>query len=103
MIEPAAYGANVAFGPNTVNFRDICEILLAGGGATRIDSLEQILPWIGEQLAQPELGSQRGRRAQELVKKHQGALAKTVELLQAIIEEGKNEPASPSTRLRIRI
>ena len=92
MIEPAAYGTNVAFGPNTANFRDICEILLAGGGATRIDSLEQILPWIRQQLEQPEAGNHRGQRAQELVKKHQGALARTVELLQAIIDERQNEP-----------
>ena len=87
MIEPAAYGANVAFGPNTANFRDICEILLAGDGATRIDSLEQILPWMRKQLEHPDLGNQRGQRAQEIVKKHQGALARTVVLLQAIIDE----------------
>lgn len=86
MIEPAAYGANVAFGPNTSNFRDICAILLDGGGAQRIDGLEQILPWMREQLEHPELGKQRGHKAQELVKKHQGALAKTVAELQAVID-----------------
>lgn len=87
MIEPAAYGANVAFGPNTSNFRDICAILLEGGGAERINRLDQILPWMRDQLERPELGKQRGQKAQELVKKHQGALARTVEKLQAIIDE----------------
>ncbi len=29
MLEPAAYGANVGFGPNTSNFRDISQLLLA--------------------------------------------------------------------------
>lgn len=71
MIEPAAYGANVAFGPNTSNFRDICEILLKGGGAERIGRLEEILPWIREQLERPEIGRLRGQKAQELVQKHQ--------------------------------
>lgn len=85
MIEPAAYGANVAFGPNTSNFRDICEILLGGEGAERIADLDQILPWMRKQLESPELGQQRGLNAQELVKKHQGALAKTVHALQTII------------------
>jgi 3-deoxy-D-manno-octulosonic-acid transferase len=87
MIEPAAYGANVAFGPNTSNFRDICEILLEGGGAERIEGLDQILPWMRKQLERPEEGKQRGQKAQELVKKHQGALARTIEQLQAIIDQ----------------
>ncbi len=86
MIEPAAFGVNVAFGPNTSNFRDICEILLQGGGAERIDGLDQILPWMHTQLDRPEQGKQRGEKAQELVKKHQGALARTVDALQAIID-----------------
>lgn len=86
MIEPAAYGANVAFGPNTSNFRDIVEILLDGGGAARIDSLGQILPWMREQLEQPELGKCRGQKARDLVKQNQGALAKTVQALQCIVD-----------------
>ena len=89
MIEPAAYGANVAFGPNTSNFKDICEILLNGDGAERIDGLEQILPWMREQLERPELGNERGQKAQDLVKKHQGALTKTVLELQTIIDQSK--------------
>ena len=93
MIEPAAYGANVAFGPNTSNFKDISEMLLDGGGAQRIEGLEQILPWMREQLIRPELGKQRGQKAQELVKKHQGALSKTVEELQAIIDRPQTSPS----------
>ena len=91
MIEPAAYGANVAFGPNTSNFKDICEILLEGGGAARIDGLDQILPWINDQLKRPEPGQKRGQNAQELVRQHQGALARTVEALQVIIDLRKSE------------
>ena len=33
MIEPAAYGAAVSFGPNTRNFRDIVAALLAADSA----------------------------------------------------------------------
>nr|MCS5629329.1 3-deoxy-D-manno-octulosonic acid transferase [Pirellulaceae bacterium] len=33
MIEPAAYGVTVCFGPNTSNFRDIVEMLLANSAA----------------------------------------------------------------------
>ncbi len=89
MLEPAAFGANVAFGPNTSNFRDICEILLDGGGAERLLELEQIQPWMRDQLARPEPGRQRGQKAQELIRAHQGALERTVAGLQAIIERRK--------------
>jgi 3-deoxy-D-manno-octulosonic-acid transferase len=93
MLEPAAFGANVAFGPNTSNFRDISEMLLVGGGAARIEGLEHILPWMREQLSGPELGMQRGHIAQTLVRKHQGALSKTVDELQTIIN-GTQTPSA---------
>ena len=35
MIEPAGYGAAVLFGPNTQNFRDVVEMLLADGRGSR--------------------------------------------------------------------
>ncbi len=34
MIEPAAYGAAVSFGPATHNFRDVVALLLSAGAAT---------------------------------------------------------------------
>ena len=86
MLEPAAYGANVAFGPNTVNFRDISELLLQGSGATRLTQLAEILPWMREQLRDNVPGKIRGESAQRIVRQHQGAMERTVTALQSIIE-----------------
>ena len=36
MMEPAAFGASVLFGPHTANFRETVEQLLARGGARRV-------------------------------------------------------------------
>ncbi len=77
MLEPAAYGANVAFGPNTVNFRDISQLLLAHQAAIRLADLTDILPWMEQQLADRQAGRERGERAQALVRSHQGALQST--------------------------
>ena len=41
MIEPAAYGAAVSFGPNTWNFRDIVAAMLAHDAAVVVDNAEQ--------------------------------------------------------------
>ncbi len=89
MLEPAAYGANLAFGPNTSNFRDITEMLLREGGAERIESADEILPWIRKQLDDLPAGRKRGRIAQSLVRKHQGALARSVEELLQILESAQ--------------
>ena len=42
MIEPAAYGAAVSFGPNTRNFRDIVAALIAADAAVVVQDAEQL-------------------------------------------------------------
>lgn len=86
MLEPSAYGVNVAFGPNTKNFRDIVELLLAANAAERIDGLAGIEPWIEQQIASPDSGRQRGLRAREVVLKHQGALQRTLQMLVPFVQ-----------------
>ena len=73
MIEPAAYGAAVSFGPNTWNFRDIVAALLAADAAVvvhdadRARSLRPPLPR-GARTARPTLGDARraARRESQL-------------------------------------
>ena len=86
MLEPAAYGANVAFGPNTTNFRDIVELLLSGDAATKLESLDDIESWVREQLAAPAAGRNRGERARKLIASGQGAMDRTLEALNALLE-----------------
>ncbi len=87
MLEPAAYGANVAFGPNTANFRDIVDLLLSGEAAVRLESLEQIEAWVEAQLLEPQLGQARGARASNIVANQQGALARTIAALNALLDK----------------
>ena len=81
MLEPAAYGANVAFGPNTTNFREIAQTLLKHDAALRLDSLEEIQPWLREQLASPQPGRARGRNAIQVISRQQGAMQRTIDTL----------------------
>ena len=82
MIEPAAYGAAVSFGPNTWNFRDIVAALLAADAAVvvhdaaRARSLRPPLP------RRPAITRPRSAHAaQRLVQSQLGATARTVALL----------------------
>lgn len=86
MLEPAAYGANVAFGPNTSNFRDSVELLLAGDGAVRLSSLDKLTDWLRQQLFNPAPGQKRGRRAQTIIARSAGALGRTLDALDGLLE-----------------
>ena len=64
MIEPAAYGAAVSFGPNTWNFRDIVAAMLAHDAAVVVDDGEQFTRFVRRCLEQPDYAAALGRRAQ---------------------------------------
>ncbi|MEM7476538.1 MAG: 3-deoxy-D-manno-octulosonic acid transferase, partial [Planctomycetota bacterium] len=88
MLEPAAFGANVAFGPNTSNFRDIVQMLLRCDAAIQLPELEEIPTWLESQLTDPVEGKARGKRAQSVVLQQQGAMALTVELVHSLLNTG---------------
>jgi 3-deoxy-D-manno-octulosonic-acid transferase len=81
MIEPAAYGAAVLFGPNTWNFRDVVELLLNSGAARVVADREELTNTVGELLRDEAAAVKQGQIAQRLVVAQQGATAKTSELL----------------------
>lgn len=86
MMEPAAYGANVAFGPHTSNFRDVAELLLGEGGATRLTDIEQLGSWLHGELTNPAPGRRRGANARKLVTSQQGALQRTIAEIMPLLE-----------------
>jgi 3-deoxy-D-manno-octulosonic-acid transferase len=84
MIEPAAYGAAVSFGPNTWNFRDIVSLLLDKDGAVVVRNHEELEAFVRRCLSEPRYADELGRRARELVLGQQGAADRTVELLHSL-------------------
>ena len=81
MLEPAAYGAAVLFGPNTCNFRDIVEQLLARDAARVVRSEHELTKAVRELLRNPATAMELGVRAKAFVATQQGAAARTVKLL----------------------
>ncbi len=88
MIEPAAYGAAVSFGPNTRNFRDIVASLLAADAAVVVNSADELEAFVRRCLAEPNYAAALGNRAQQLVQRQLGATARTVALLDSL----QNQP-----------
>jgi 3-deoxy-D-manno-octulosonic-acid transferase len=95
MIEPAAYGVAVCFGPNTSNFRDIVATLLAHQAAVVVQNESQLLEFVRQCCDEPPLREELGNRAQQLVLQQQGATSRTVERLLPLVVR-TTHPASES-------
>ncbi len=81
MIEPAAYGVAVAFGPNTQNFRDIVAGLLAAQAAVVVNSGDELTAFVRGALEEPGFAAALGERAKRFVAGQLGAADRTLELL----------------------
>jgi 3-deoxy-D-manno-octulosonic-acid transferase len=81
MIEPAAYGAAVSFGPNTWNFSDIVSNLLAQDAAMQCADAAELERFVRRCLKEPEYAAELGRRAKSLVLSQLGATERTFLLL----------------------
>jgi 3-deoxy-D-manno-octulosonic-acid transferase len=86
MIEPAAYGAAVAFGPNTWNFRDVAAALVAADAANVVHSGEELTEFVRRALVSPADAAAMGMRAQALVRSQLGATRRTIEALAQLLD-----------------
>jgi 3-deoxy-D-manno-octulosonic-acid transferase len=84
MIEPAAYGAAVCFGPNTKNFRDIVEMMRRDNAAQVVHDQREMEQFVRRCLEDPIYAKQLGENAQCLVQRQVGATQKTLDLLCAL-------------------
>lgn len=81
MIEPAGYGAAVCFGPNTRNFRDTVEALLANDAATIVTDSDSLATTLELWLTDPIKTEAMGQRAQQFVVSQSGATERTLDCL----------------------
>jgi 3-deoxy-D-manno-octulosonic-acid transferase len=81
MLEPAAYGVAVAFGPHTRNFRDEVRRLLDARAATVVADGGDLAGFVARCLDDPTWAAAQGRRAADLVASQRGATAATARLI----------------------
>ncbi|MBI3465967.1 MAG: 3-deoxy-D-manno-octulosonic acid transferase [Planctomycetes bacterium] len=85
MIEPAAYGAAVSFGPSTRNFRDVVAAMLRANAACEVQGAAGLTAFVRRCLEEPQFADALGRRAQALVRNQLGATARTVDLIDLLM------------------
>jgi 3-deoxy-D-manno-octulosonic-acid transferase len=91
MIEPAAYGAAVSFGPNTRNFRDIVAALIAADASVTVRDATELEAFVRRCLDDPTFATALGRRAQSLVQSQLGTTRRTVDLLDKLFNAARTQ------------
>lgn len=92
MMEPAAYGAAVLFGPHTSNFKEAVEGLLARGGALRVRDARELAAALGESLDHPRQAAARGEAGRLFVLAQNGASARTFAELDGLVAGRREGP-----------
>lgn len=95
MIEPAAFGATVLFGPHTWNFRDVVQTFKEACACVQLDSPDELTSVVARLLGDPAERQTLGDAAQNAVTSQSGATAYTARLLADIL---KSQPTNQVIR-----
>lgn len=92
MIEPAAFGAAVLVGPNTVNFRDVMSQLTAWNAVTVVSHTDRLVAEVRKLLSDPIKRQKMGQAARKTVLEGTGASQKTLKLIGGVWGSVSQEP-----------
>jgi len=94
MIEAAALGKPVAFGPHVFNFPQAAE-LVAEGAAARVADVDELRRTLAGWLADPAAAAEMGRTARRFVESRRGATRRNVEIICDVLSrEAASRPGS---------
>jgi 3-deoxy-D-manno-octulosonic-acid transferase len=88
VLEPAAQGKPVLFGPHMENFKDSVQVL-QGRGGLQVQTPDQLLKVADELLSRPDQIEELGALARSSVGSIRGASARNVEHMLSILPRGK--------------
>jgi len=86
MMEPAAYGASVMFGPHIANFRETVDQLLDRNAARQVADAEELTRGLLDDLDDPEAAAARGAAGRDFVLAQNGAAGRTLVELDRLVE-----------------
>ena len=81
ILEPAALGLPVLFGPHVFNFPDISRWAIEVKSAVMVDNAQELYEQIDLLFTNDCLRQERGKAGKDLIQKHKGALQKNIDML----------------------
>ncbi len=91
ILEPAAQGKPVLFGPNMGNFSDSVQVLLGRGGI-QVGDTEHLEALVTDLLARPDTCAQLGELAAQAVRQVSGASQRNVDLVARMLGQPPRPP-----------
>ena len=91
LIEPAAFGAAVCFGPHTRDAADVVEQMREHHAACRLRHARELSDFIRRCLSDPEFAANLGQRARQLVQQQQGAAQRIGDRLSRLLESTESQ------------
>jgi 3-deoxy-D-manno-octulosonic-acid transferase len=85
ILEPAAWGKMVLFGPSMEDFRDARDILIRSGAGIQVNSAEDLAHRVTEILTDPNEAQERGLRGRKAILEHAGSARRNAQLLVSLI------------------
>ncbi|MCP9455021.1 MAG: 3-deoxy-D-manno-octulosonic acid transferase [Nitrospira sp.] len=85
LLEPAAWGKPVLFGPYTDHCAEVATMLEAAGGGRRVKDIDELVRACDEWLANAQAREQAGQAARRVVLENQGALKRSLELIESCL------------------
>jgi len=85
MMESAALGKCTIFGPYAYNFKQTVEDLLKNKGAILVNNGDELFEAMKKCLSNPDYANQIARNGQDIIRKNQGATARTISQITKIL------------------
>jgi 3-deoxy-D-manno-octulosonic-acid transferase len=85
ILEPAAWGKVVLFGPSMEDFREARDVLLAAGAGMKVSTASDLVRRVTELLSEPEKAELLGEKGKEEILRHVGSARKSAEMLTRLI------------------
>lgn len=85
LLEAAAVGTPVVFGPHMFNFSDISRMARGRGAGRQVQDAAELASVVADYLKNPALRNAAGEAGQRMVAENRGALAKTLALLRQLL------------------
>jgi 3-deoxy-D-manno-octulosonic-acid transferase len=87
LLEAAAVGTPVVFGPHMFNFNDISRMALERGAGRQVQDANELADAVADYLEHPAARKAAGAAGQRMVSENRGALTKTLALLQPLLTD----------------
>ena len=100
LLEPAAFGKPIVFGPHMQNFDEIARTFVAHGGAIQVASEQALASALEGLLGDPVRRASLGATARALVEANRGAQHRTLAAIAALLPGGEPRPHSDTPAIR---